>query len=173
MRLKRGRPVSGANLVNNLTGSQHAKRRVELVLQTITGQITIPQACAELNICASAFHKMRTRTLQEMVEGMEPRQVGRPAEQVGPEQQRIEELTAQIGQLEIQLQAARIREELALAGLVPNQRRSRKEATPVSPPSPPHDNVHPAGSAGAQNNDAPAGPVGPPALKKTNQPPTW
>ena len=50
MRLKRGRPVSGANLVNNLTGSQHAKRRVELVLQTITGQITIPQACAELNI---------------------------------------------------------------------------------------------------------------------------
>ena len=146
----RGRPVTGVDLVNHLAGSEHAKRRVQLILQSLSGQVTIPQACAELNICESAFHKLRTRTLQEMVEGLEPRQVGRPPEHATPEQHRIEELTAQTEELEIQLQAARVREELALAGLVPRKCRSHKEPSSAAMPPNPDDNANPAGSAGEQ-----------------------
>lgn len=167
---RRGRPALGADLVNNLAGSPHAKRRAELIIQTLTGQITVEQACAQLHIGQAAFFKLRVRTLQEMVAGLEPRTVGRPPEHIAAEQQRIEDLTAQVGELEFQLQAARVREELALAGLVPQKRRSRKEASSTPTPSDPADDADPAGSAGARSSEAPAGPAD---LKKTNQPPTW
>lgn len=164
----RGRPVLGPELVNNLTGSQRAKQRAQVIIATLTGQMTIPQACVQLDICESAFHKLRTRTLQEMVEGLEPRQVGRPPGQVNPEQQRIDELTGQVGQLQFQLQAARVREELALAGLVPNKRRARRDASSNGATSIPDIDREPVGSAGG--TDAPAGPAGTPDLKKTNPP---
>jgi hypothetical protein len=166
---RRGRPVRGAKLLDRLAGSEHAKRRLRLMLQTLAGEITVEQACAELDLCPAAFFKLRTRTLQEMLAGLEPRQVGRPAEQVSPEQQRIEELTAQIGQLEIQLQAARVREELALAGLVGNKRPVRQDASSKGATSIPDIPREPVGSAPAQPG---AGPAGTPDLKKTNQPPT-
>ena len=156
---RRGRPVLGAKLVDSLTGSPHAKQRLRLMLGTVAGQITVEQACAELNICQAAFFKLRTRTLQEMVEGLEPRQVGRPPQPVAPDQQRIEELTAHIGQLEIQLQAARIREDLALAGLAPQKPRARKEVSSATTPPTPDDAIHPADSAGALAREAPAGPM--------------
>jgi hypothetical protein len=164
----RGRPVKGAELVNNLDGSQHAKQRAALILQTLTGAVTIPQACEQLGIGEAAFHKLRARTLQEMVEGLEPRQVGRPAALVSPEQQQIEDLTAQIGQLQIQLQAARVREELALAGLIPNKPRTRNASSngATSSPDTPRE---PVGSVPA---NAGTGPAGTPDLKKTNQSPT-
>ena len=166
---RRGRPASGANLVNNLAGSPHAKRRAELILQTLTGQTPVEQACAELHIGQAAFFKLRARTLQEMVSGLEPRTVGRPPQHVAAEQQRIDELTARTAELEFQLQAARVREELALAGLVPQQRKPHQEASSAPTLPNPDDNADPAGSAGARSSDAPAGPAD---LKKTNQPPT-
>ena len=165
---RRGRPGSGARLLDHLAGSEYAKQRLRLMLGTLAGQITVEQACAQLNIGEAVFFKLRTRRLQEMLAGLEPRTVGRPAEQAGPGQQRIEDLTAQIGQLEIQLQAARVREELALAGLVPRPRRPRREASPPTTPPSPDNNTHPVGSAG-ENPNAPAGSADGAELKKTNR----
>ena len=50
-----GRKPQGAALVAPLSGSEHAKRRLALFLQTFSGECTVSEACAELGIGESRF----------------------------------------------------------------------------------------------------------------------
>jgi len=111
----RGRPRLGAELVNTLDGSELAKQRLKVVLQTISGELTIPQACERLQLSEARFHELRSACLQTACESIEPKAVGRPAPQPPTEQeQKIQKLEAQIKELKIDLRAAQIREEMAL-----------------------------------------------------------
>lgn len=110
-----GRPPKGPKLVETLRGSAHAKRRLRLILETINGTRSIASACEELGINEAAFHKIRTRTLQEAVEGLEPRPLGRPRHEPTVEEIENEKLTEEIQDLKLQLQASRLREEVAVA----------------------------------------------------------
>lgn len=110
-----GRPPRGADLVDGCTGSREAKRRMKAILQTLAGKLQVREAAPGLGMCESAFYKLRDRTLQEAVEGLEVRPSGpRPAE-VSEADRRVEELEAQVVELERELKAARVREELAAA----------------------------------------------------------
>jgi hypothetical protein len=100
-------------LVDDLQGSGHAKKRLQLMLETISGTRTVSSACEELGINEAAFHKLRTRTLQEALEGLEPRPLGRPRHEASPEEIEIEQLTEEIRDLKLRLQASRLREEVA------------------------------------------------------------
>jgi hypothetical protein len=111
--MARGRPPTGAALVDRLDGSPQAKHRLELILRTVAGEISIPQACAELHIGTSRFHQMRTEVLQEALDALEPRPRGRPPTLQSPQEARVEELTGQVQSLKVDLRAAQIREELA------------------------------------------------------------
>lgn len=126
--MARGRPPSGSKLVDQLDGSSQARRRLEAVLRTLSGEWTIPQACAALGISASRFHKLRNEVLQHAMESLEPRQRGRPpAARPDP---RLLELEQQVQALRYDVQAAQIREELAMVfpGVVRQAQQARHRA---------------------------------------------
>jgi hypothetical protein len=102
------RPVDPAGLVERLDGSDLAKRRLTLVLQTLVGDKSVPQACAELDICEAMFHKMRSRTLRTALSDLEPKPIGRkPLPQADGE--RIVELERSVEELRLQARAAEVR----------------------------------------------------------------
>ena len=104
---RRGRPPLRAEHVERLSGSQRAKLRLRVILETLEGRVTIPEACRQLGIGETRFHQLRHRCLQQAVEWLEPRPAGRrpaPPEAAAPQQ---------LDQLQAELQAAR--HELALA----------------------------------------------------------
>jgi hypothetical protein len=106
-----GRPPLGAELVDRMDGSSDAKKRVTIMLQTIAGNMTIPQACLELGICESRFHDLRHELLQWMVQGAEAKPRGRPPAE--PHDARVAQLQQEVQSLKLDLRAAQIREELA------------------------------------------------------------
>jgi hypothetical protein len=81
--------------------------------QTLSGELTIPQACAQLGIHETRFHVQRAETLQAALGFLEPRAAGRPSHVLSAEAQRIAELEAQLGELQLDLKAAQIRLEHA------------------------------------------------------------
>jgi transposase-like protein len=110
---RRGRKPTGAQLVERLDGSAHAKNRLEAILETLSGQRTIPDACERLGIQETMFHKMRSQVLQTALSRLEPRPLGRPPQAISPEAQRIAELEDELARQQIKLRAAHVRQELA------------------------------------------------------------
>jgi transposase-like protein len=112
---ERGRPPQGPKLVEGLEGSEEAKRRLQLMLETIGGTKTVAEVCQELGVCESRFHELRREILQAAASASEPRPIGRPATPP-PVEVEVENLRLhrQIQEMKMQLEAAQIREELAL-----------------------------------------------------------
>lgn len=110
---RRGRKPTGPHLVERLEGSAHAKTRLKVILETISGKRTIPDACQELGIQDSMFHRMRSEVLQTALDRLEPRPLGRPPQLASVEDRRVAELEGENLRLEIELKAAEIRRELA------------------------------------------------------------
>jgi hypothetical protein len=65
-------------------------------------------------MCEAAFFKLRTRVVQEAVEGLEPRKPGRKPREASAEGGRLQGLEGEVEKLKLELRAARIREELAI-----------------------------------------------------------
>ena len=109
---RRGPKPIGAQIVEHLEGSQQAKTRLKVILQTLAGQRTIPDACAELGIRESMFHRVRSEVLQTALNRLEPRPLGRPPHQPSPEDQHQIELEQENLRLRAELRAAEVRREL-------------------------------------------------------------
>jgi len=127
--MARGRPANSSTIVAHLTGSAQGRQRLNLMLQSLEGQIPIPQAAAKLGVGRSRFCLQRQKMLQAALESLEPKPRGRPPLEISAEQQQIAELQEQVQALKIDLQAAQIREELALLMphvLTRNKRRIKK-----------------------------------------------
>jgi hypothetical protein len=112
---RKGRKPLATGHVERLSGSELAKLRLRTILQAIRGEITVAEACQRLAICESRFHVMRNQWLQEALELLEPRPLGRPAKQSGPMdlQQRLVALETENEDLRQRLEAAEVRRELA------------------------------------------------------------
>jgi hypothetical protein len=127
--IEMARPPSGPELVEGAEGSPDAKARLRVILETIAGTKTIAEACEALGIGEAAFHKLRTRVLQEAVEGLEPRKPGRKPKETSAEEEVVQGLQVELEKLKLELRAARIREELALTMpyLVKRGKKNEKE----------------------------------------------
>ena len=110
---RRGRKPLATRHVDSLCGSERAKLRLQVILQTLQGQMTVPQACQVLGICQSRFHALRNGWLQESLELLEPRPLGRPAQVVSPEQAEVARLQTENRDLRQQQHVAEVRQELA------------------------------------------------------------
>jgi len=128
---KRGRPPEGARLVEGLEASGQAKRRLQLILETMAGERTVGDACVELGIGESRFHQLRQEALSAAMQGLEPRPTGRPRHQESEESARIVELKERVAGLQEELLASQVREELALT--MPHLLTRSKKKTPSSP----------------------------------------
>jgi len=113
--MARGRPPLGAGLIEHLEGSDQAKARLKAILETVSAKRTIPDACQELGIGESAFHKIRQKVLQSALGELEPAQLGRPPAQRTGDDPALAQMQEELTELRLQLQAARVREEIAVA----------------------------------------------------------
>jgi len=104
-----------AALLQDLGGSAEARRRLALILDTLAGQRTVREAAALLGLRARRFHILRRQFLEESLEGLEPRPPGRPGRQVDAAAGQMAALEAEVRRLRVELQAAHIREEIAIA----------------------------------------------------------
>jgi transposase-like protein len=110
-----GRKPLGPALVEHLDGSANAKERLELILKTLSGQITVVAACRTLDISEAMFYKLRNRVLQCCLEDLEPKPRGRPPQTGTSDQDRYEELSAELTELRRELEVKDVRLELAHA----------------------------------------------------------
>jgi hypothetical protein len=100
-------------LVHHLDGSERAKERLEVILETIAGRITIREACDRLGIEEAMFFRLRTQAIQAGLSRLEPRPSGRPPRHPSPEDQRIAELEQELREKELQQKAMEARLEIA------------------------------------------------------------
>ena len=110
---RRGRKPLATRHVDGLCGSERAKLRLQTILKTLQGEMTVPQACHLLGIGESRFHALRNQWLQEALDLLEPRPLGRPAQVVSPEQEEVARLEAENRELKQQQHVAEVRQELA------------------------------------------------------------
>ena len=106
----RGRYPVGPEYVEQLSGSETAKQRAQLILETLTGQRRVQEACAELGISEQRFRQLRQEMLQAAVASLEARPAGRPPKKSEAPAALEEQLKA----LQDELRAAQVREEIAL-----------------------------------------------------------
>jgi hypothetical protein len=110
----RGRKAAGPEYVELLPGSASAKERLKALLEVMTGTCRLFEACERLDICEQRFHQLREDWLNWSLQGLEPQKPGRKPQVLTPEQKRIRELEERVADLELELRAARAREEIAL-----------------------------------------------------------
>lgn len=110
-----GRKPLGPALVEHLDGSEDAKERLELILATIAGQVSVVAAADRLGISEAMFYKLRTRVLQLSLTDLEPKPIGRPAQRPSEEAAHSAELAQRVAELERELSAQTVRLELAQA----------------------------------------------------------
>src|SRR5213593_4716176 len=111
--MKRGRKPLGPRLVGGLEGSEEAKKRLRVILETVTGERSIEDASKELGIEESAFYKLRTRTLAEALQGLEPRPLGRPPKEKPEAESEVQVFKRENPRLRLALEAGDGREESA------------------------------------------------------------
>jgi transposase-like protein len=109
----RGRHASGPEFVQRLSGEDTAKRRLEVILHTVAGQLRVQEAAAELGITTQRLHQLRAEALQAGVDQLTPRPLGRPWQVSTFQQQRIAELQEEIERLRRELVASQVRAEIA------------------------------------------------------------
>jgi hypothetical protein len=128
-----GRKPQGAELVDTLAGSAHAKARLKLFLQTISDELSVGEACRRLGICASRFYDQRNAWLHGSVEFLEPRAAGRPCQeepQISPAElqalkQRLQELEARAAVVEVQAELVRSLPQVMARAALPKKTPSR------------------------------------------------
>jgi hypothetical protein len=117
-RLMRGRRPSGPSYVDQLPGSELAKERVKVVLETLAGTCRVTEACARLQISEPRFEQLRKQVLLAAVERLEPRTAGRPPQTPAAHEQRLRDLEKQVVELGLDKKLAQTRAEIAL--VLPN-----------------------------------------------------
>jgi hypothetical protein len=114
-------------LVDETEGSDQARRRLKVILETIAGDKRIGEACAELGIGEAQFYNLRQKMLKGAIAGLEPGVVGRPPGQsADADEPGLAAMKEEITQLQMELRASQIREEIAL--LMPHLIKPRQES---------------------------------------------
>lgn len=139
----RGRKPSGPAAVARLPGSPLARERLQVVLETLAGSCRVQEACRRLGLSEQRFEQLRTQVLQAGLDSLEPRPAGRPPRPTPAAD--VQAWQARVADLEIELQAARVRAEIAVvlpavavtpaepAKKAPRRRSSAQRRRPTKP----------------------------------------
>jgi hypothetical protein len=109
----RGRIPGGPECVEQLDGSDKAKERLRVVLETMMGKWRVGEACTHLGISEQRFRQLRQELLQAALASLEDRPAGRPRQPEEPAD--VTALRQQVAELQRELEVAQVREEIALA----------------------------------------------------------
>ena len=130
----RGRYPSGPEAVERLDGSDEAKRRLRVLLEVVSGRCRIKDACARLGIKDTRLEQLRRRALLGALAALEPRPGGRPRRRSKVTAAQVEELTARVRELGLELRVAQARAEVAqiCGGTAPTAKRPARRRAPKS-----------------------------------------
>jgi hypothetical protein len=129
--IMRGRIPAGPESVEHLDGSDKAKERLRVILETIMGRRRAQEACALLDISEQRYRQLRETLLQAALASLEDRPAGRPRRPEEPEE--MTALRRHVAELERELEVARVREEIALALPQVNRPGPDQPASPGAP----------------------------------------
>lgn len=121
-----GRKPQGWKLIDRLPAEESSKARLKAFLQTMTGECTVDEACAELGIEKSRFFALRNKWLEQAAALLDPKSAGRPrktSDEAAAEPPEMQDLKQQ-------LLAAELRAKLAEAGFSRSSRERRKKGAP-------------------------------------------
>jgi hypothetical protein len=111
--IMRGRSPAGPEVVEHLEGSNKAKERLRVILETMTGKRRVAEACAQLGISEQRFRQLRAELLQAALHHLEDQPAGRPRRPEEPPESAA--LRQQLEALQRELHVAQVREEIVLA----------------------------------------------------------
>lgn len=129
--MKPGRKPQGPRTASKLDASGEARKRLELILSTLSGEKTVAEAAADLGIGERRFFQMRDEALGAAATRLEPGRSGRPP-LIRQEDPKVAELEAEVRELRIELRAAQVREEISVVMphlLKPRPPAQKKTAT--------------------------------------------
>ena len=131
----RGRRPVGPEYADKLEGSDTAKERVKVILATMAGTCRLKAACERLGISEQRFHQLREEMMAAAVKALEPGHAGRPAQTPTPTEEQVIALQQQLQDKEVELRAAKAREEIAL--VMPEVKQEPVEPEKKMPQPPP------------------------------------
>lgn len=123
-----GRPNKGVEHVDKVDASRHEKDRLKAVLRTVTGELSVQDACAQLGISRARFQALRDECLQGAADALAPGRPGRPPLRDAEHQAEVDELQQENAQLREQLKRQQIRLDL-LEGIPELAQRSQKRGS--------------------------------------------
>ena len=126
------RPSMKTEHVKSLEGEDEEKHRLEVILKTVSGELSITEACEMLGVKEARFHALRKQALQGALNGIAPRAAGRPPILTPEESSRIKELEAENKALKFNLYAERVRTEIAVT--FPHMVKESKKKMPYRHP---------------------------------------
>ena len=109
----RGRHALGSELFDRAPGSPEARQRARLVHEAMAGIRRIKDVCRELGICSTRFDAIRWDFVVGSVAGTELGHAGRPRKEESTAAAEIARLNELIADLQAEIQALRVRAELA------------------------------------------------------------
>ncbi|NNC63177.1 MAG: helix-turn-helix domain-containing protein [Gammaproteobacteria bacterium] len=115
----------GTKHVDGLDGTHEAKRRLRVILDTLVDRCSVKAACERLQVSESRFHQLRKEALEGALAGLAPRPSGRPPAEPPELESKVTELESKVRELRMDLQASRVRTEIALT--MPHLLRDRKK----------------------------------------------
>lgn len=114
--------------MESLEGTQGAKERLRVALETIAGTKSIAQACEELEVKEATVHELRARALQAALKELEPKAMGRPRKEIA-QYGKVEGLERKVAELERKLTVAEVKADLraAMPKLIERVKESEKK----------------------------------------------
>ena len=106
------RRTDGLKHVDRLEGPAEQKLRLRIVLEVLSGERTVEEACATLGIKPARLHELRSLALRGALAGIAPSKAGRPKRPAEPGG--VRRLREENEELKEQLRVAELREELAM-----------------------------------------------------------
>jgi hypothetical protein len=101
--------------VDRLEGSEVAKKRLRIILETISGKRSVLQARQLLRLSETRFHEIREEALRAALEALSPSPSGRPSIRGRVSPQEVAFLRKRVRELEDEVVMANIREALLRA----------------------------------------------------------
>jgi hypothetical protein len=111
---RRGRPPLGDDHIESLAGGEEEKRRLRVILRTLSGELTIREAGEELDLSDRRIHQLRRRALEGALGALEARPVGRPprAGDIDLDPDRVASIERDLEETRLALELTEIRGEL-------------------------------------------------------------